>query len=126
MTPLDMPGVYVKAIPGWGWCGVTAGADGLLAASGGLSKEADCRRELRDAIPRDWIPDSAAAAGGLAYLHAALTGEPPEIPELDLRGTTFENNVWRALSRAPWFAPSVPIHSGSSSPATGSSEKTAP
>ena len=101
MTALDMPGVCVDAIPGWGWCSVTAGANGLLAASGGLSTEADCRRELGDAIPRDWIPDSAAATGGLAYLHAALTGDPPEIPEIDLRGTTFENNVWRALGRVP-------------------------
>ncbi len=101
MTALDTPGVCVDAIPGWGWCGVTAGANGLLAASGGLATEAKCRPEFGDAMPRDWIPDSAAAAGGLAYLQAALTGEPPETPELDLRGTTFENNVWGALGRVP-------------------------
>lgn len=101
MTESDLSGVCVAAIPGWGWCGVAAGVNGLLAASGGLATEADCRRELGDAIPRHWIPDAAMAASGLAYLKAALGGEPFEVPELDLRGTTFEIEVWRALGHLP-------------------------
>ncbi len=101
MTASEMPGVCVEAIPGWGWCGVAAGADGLLAASGGVGTETECRRKLRGAVPRDWIPDDAIAASGLLFLEAALGGKSAETPELDLRGTTFEIDIWRALGRVP-------------------------
>ncbi len=101
MTGSGIPGVCVEAISGWGWCGVAGGAAGLVAASGGLETEAACRRELGESVPRDWIPDDAVAAGGLAYLRAVLGGEAPEIPDLAPRGTQFEIDVWRALGDVP-------------------------
>ena len=101
MTETDIPGVCIEAVPGWGWCGVVGGNDGLVAASGGLATEAECRLELREAIPRDWIPNDAVAVAGLGYLRAVLGGEAAELPALDLRGTTFETDIWRALGQVP-------------------------
>ena len=101
MTDSHVPGVRVEAVPGWGWCGVAASIDGLVAASVDRSTEIECRRALAHALPRDCDPNEATAAGGLACLRAVLAGDNPEIPGLDPRGTTFEIGVWRALGQVP-------------------------
>ncbi len=91
----------VGELAGWGWCGVAASQDGLVAARGDMDSEAQCRAGLEGDLPEDFAPDDGQAAKGLEYLRGLLAGESPEAPRLDARGTEFERQVWEVLGTVP-------------------------
>jgi O-6-methylguanine DNA methyltransferase len=90
-------GLAVGEVAGWGWCGVAASQDGLVAARGDMDSEAAVRAGLEGDLPQDIMPDDGLAEAGLEYLKAILLGETRELPRLDARGTGFEMQVWKVL-----------------------------
>jgi methylated-DNA-[protein]-cysteine S-methyltransferase len=90
-------GLAVGEVAGWGWCGVAASQDGLVAARGDMDSEAAVRAGLAGDLPETFMPDDGLTRAGLVHLSAVLLGETRELPRLDARGTDFEAQVWEVL-----------------------------
>ena len=90
-------GLAVGEVAGWGWCGVAASQNGLVAARGDMGSEAAVRAGLEGDLPEDFAPDDGLAQAGLEYLGAILRGETRELPRLNARGSDFDLQVWEVL-----------------------------
>jgi len=112
----------LRFVEGWGWCGVAATEQGLLASTLAYSSEADCLRALEEASTagrtaakgprrlrrRRASQSGVSAAGRTAYQLAGngleqlweylATGRQRLEAPLDLRaGTGFQLKTWTAL-----------------------------
>ena len=77
----------------FGWLTIEATDQGVFGLSFGENGPAQA-------------PVSALARGHLEAARQALTdyfaGKPPHLPALDLQGSDFQRQVWRALLEIPW------------------------
>ena len=95
-STVDSAGVAAVRLPGWGWCAVAASADGVCGAV-----IADDQHSAVSGVQRTIggrIPDPVAARRGLDALAACLRGDWGCPVKLDLAGTAFQREVWRALA----------------------------
>ena len=85
-------------VAGWGWCAVSASAAGVCAAVVGGSDRNSAVGGV-DTVLGGREPGPANARRGLEELTARLRGHGGDPVQLDLAGTKFQREVWRALAR---------------------------
>lgn len=85
-------------VPGWGWCAVSASTAGVCGTVIGAEDERAAVSSVEMALASR-IPSPANARRGLAALESRLRGSRDEPVKLDLAGTEFQREVWRALAK---------------------------
>ena len=94
---IDSTGVAAARVAGWGWCAVSASAAGVCAAVVG-SGDRDLAVGSVEAALGGREPGPANARRGLQALVDRLRGNGGDPVQLDLAGTEFQRQVWRALA----------------------------
>ncbi len=81
----------------WGWCAVAASRAGVCGAVIGAADRLSAVRGIEHTLGSQ-TPDDANARRGLRALASRLYGEAGDPVMLDLAGTEFQRQVWRALA----------------------------
>lgn len=84
-------------VEGWGWCAVAANTAGVCGAVIGAEDQRSAVSNVKTTLGNR-IPGPAKARRGLAALVSCLFGSGGDPVELDLAGTEFQRDVWRALA----------------------------
>ncbi len=92
----EPPGVAAVRVDGWGWCAVAASRAGICAAVIGANDRPSAVSGVASTLA-DRLPGPAIARRGLAALASRLRGAGGDPVSLDLAGTEFQRQVWRAL-----------------------------
>lgn len=94
---IDPAGVAAARVAGWGWCAVAASTVGVCGAVIGAGDRRSAESGVRNTLG-DRQPGPANARRGLEALGARLRGNGGDPVQLDLAGTEFQRDVWRALA----------------------------
>lgn len=94
-------GVAAARLEGWGWCAVAASAAGVCGALIGMDDQRSAVSGVEITLAGR-LPDTANARRGLKALLSLLNGNAGGPVTLDMAGTEFQKEVWRALTEIGW------------------------
>ena len=97
----DLDHIAVDKVDGWGWCGVATRSGRLIASTIGQSSAAEAAAALRASLPGRRGIDAQPAQTWLDLLRERLGGAVGSTPGLDLAGTDFQRQIWRACQLIP-------------------------
>ncbi|MCY4108324.1 MAG: MGMT family protein [Chloroflexi bacterium] len=97
----DLDHIAIDNVDGWGWCGVAARSGRLMASTIGQSSAAAASAALQASLPGRREIDAQPARPWLNLLRERLAGAAGSTPGLDLEGTDFQKQIWRACQLIP-------------------------
>ncbi len=93
--------ITVDNVENWGWCGVAACSEHLVASTIGQSSAAAASAALEASLTERPGIDARPAQPWLEILRERLGGANGSDPDLALDGTRFQKRIWRACLEIP-------------------------